>query len=271
MQVKQRKTQTLKENFSLNLRYLCANSGTISQVCREIGINRHQFDRYLKGENLPAAYNFRKISSYFNVAESDLLEPADKFQKKHRQHSQHANGSPIDILATAFVDQSQRLRRYLGYYHVYVVTPSWEKKILCFLTRLSEQNGFVVANSTQRVYLRDQSVRQRARFEGLATYRGNCFYIVEREVGEEGSVVETILYPVHRQQANFLRGVTLGVASRLHLAPYASKTIWKRIGEHVSAREALQACGIYDENSRSIVPTVRDFLRSPDEKWSLRI
>jgi transcriptional regulator with XRE-family HTH domain len=259
----------MKENFSQNLHDLCADQGAVSQVCREIGINRHQFDRYLKGESLPAAYNLRRISTYFKVSESDLFEPNEQFLKKYQQHSRHSIGTPVDILSSTFADQSKRMRRYLGYYHVYGVTPSWEGQILCFLTHLFEQNGYVVSRTLQRAKSIDEGIRQRARFEGLATYRGNRIYVVEREGGEDGSVVETVLYPAHRQQVNYLRGLTIGVASRPRLVPYSSRTIWKRISERTSARGAIQACGVYGVNSRNIAPTIRDFLQSPTENLLL--
>ncbi|AXI45815.1 XRE family transcriptional regulator [Sulfitobacter sp. SK012] len=253
----------MKKNFSQNLRHICAKSGSISHVCREIGINRHQFGRYLNGESLPAAHTLHRISSYLKVAESDLFEPNDQFIEKHKQHFKHIDGTPADILTTTFSDQSKRLRRYLGHYHVYLTTPTWDGQIMCILTHTYEQNGYVVARTLQRAKSKDGSMRQRARFDGLATFRGNRIYVIEREPDENGSIAETVLYPDHRQQVNYLRGVTLGVASRPGLAPFVSKTIWKRLSERMSVREAVQACGVYGFQDRRITPTVREFMQSP--------
>ncbi len=44
-------------NFSNNLRRLCAERVSIEQVCREIGFNRQQFNRYLNGGGMQSAQN----------------------------------------------------------------------------------------------------------------------------------------------------------------------------------------------------------------------
>ena len=84
--------------------------------------------------------------------------------------------------------------------------------------------------------------------------------LVEIEEGKDTSLVETILYPTHRQQVNYLRGVTLGVASQPRLTPYSSKTIWRRVPDRITAREALQDCGISDISSRKVGHTIREYL-----------
>lgn len=62
------------ENMGKNLRALCRQKGTISQVCKEIGINRQQFTKYLNGENFPRRATLEKICNYFGVAEIDLFK-----------------------------------------------------------------------------------------------------------------------------------------------------------------------------------------------------
>ncbi len=41
------------QNFAANLLALCNRHGTIASVCRLLGINRQQFNKYLAGTNLP--------------------------------------------------------------------------------------------------------------------------------------------------------------------------------------------------------------------------
>nr|WP_309504461.1 helix-turn-helix transcriptional regulator [uncultured Roseovarius sp.] len=252
----------MKENFSQNLRFLCANHGSISQVCREIGINRQQFDRYVNGDSLPAAQNLRKISDYFQITEGDLFDPTHTFERKYQKHTRSEVRLPVDIFSASFANQSKSLRRYHGYYHVYVSTPTWGGQIMCSLTCLFEQNGYTLSRTAQRARSKDYSVRQRARYEGMSSLIGDRIYVVERENGEDGSIAETILCPAYRQKVNYLRGVTLGVASLPSRMPYFSRTIWKRISERVSTREALQACGVYKVDSRRLEPDIRDFLKT---------
>jgi hypothetical protein len=202
----------------------------------------------------------RKISVYFGVPESDFFLATEAFQRRYASTTKSLSGTPLDILSAAFADQDRSLRNYLGIYQTYVISPSWEDKVLCSLTQLSIRQGYVIARTVQPAVSRDEEKSRRTRFDGLATYRGNRIYVVEIEEGKDTSLVETILYPTHRQQVNYLRGVTLGVASQPRLTPYSSKTIWRRVPDRITAREALQDCGISDISSRKVGHTIREYL-----------
>ena len=72
MQVPERQDHTSMEvtvhkQFSENLRALCLKRGTIAVVCRDLGINRQQFNKYLSGASLPNAATLSKLSQYFDV------------------------------------------------------------------------------------------------------------------------------------------------------------------------------------------------------------
>lgn len=68
------------ENFSHNLRSLCADYGSISQICRDIGINRQQFNRYLNGASMPSAHNLRRIARHFDLNEETLFATPSAFE-----------------------------------------------------------------------------------------------------------------------------------------------------------------------------------------------
>ena len=255
-----RRNFRLDENFSANLRSLCADYGPIAQVCREIGINRQQFNRYLNGGGMPSAHNMRRIARHFDLSEADFFaDPAD-FNRRHILNQKRTASGPVDLMTGSFRNQASALRRYLGFYHSHFQTPTWEGMILRGLTWLYEKDGYVMTRSLERVTSRDRSISQKSRYEGLAAQRGSRVYVIEHEMVRDGSIVETILTPSYRQQVKFLRGMTIGVAWRPHISPYASRSIWKRIDERVSAREALKACGAFSVQSRHIDPAVRAYL-----------
>ncbi|MFK7939160.1 MAG: helix-turn-helix domain-containing protein [Roseovarius sp.] len=259
------------ENFAQNLRSICADYGSIAQVCREIGINRQQFNRYLNGGGLPSAHNMRRIARHFDLTEADLLSDHEEFTRRHILNRKRVAGGPVDLMIGPFRDQTQLLRRYLGFYHSHFQTPTWEGMILRSLIWLYEKDGYVMSRSVERVIAKDGSVHQKSRYDGMVAQRGNRVFIVEHEMVREGSIVETILTPSHRQQVKFLRGITMGVAWRPHVSPYASRAIWKRIENKVTLRDALKACGVYSYESRDIDPTVRSYLREEREESTLKM
>ncbi|MFW2542555.1 helix-turn-helix domain-containing protein [Primorskyibacter sp. 2E107] len=61
-----------------NLRQLSEKSASISALCRELGVNRTQYNRYLAGESFPRPDVLHRICSYFGVDARILLEPVEK-------------------------------------------------------------------------------------------------------------------------------------------------------------------------------------------------
>ncbi len=72
----------LREMFGRNLRQLCAPYRSVSDLCRQLGINRTQFNRYLSGESFPRPDVLHLICQFFDVDARVLLEPLDKLDTR---------------------------------------------------------------------------------------------------------------------------------------------------------------------------------------------
>lgn len=251
----------MSENFSRNLRSLCADYGSIAQVCRDIGLNRQQFNRYLNGGGMPSAHNLRRIAQHFNISEEDLHADPEGFAARRARVHNPINKSPARLLSGIFENQAGPLRRYLGFYHGHFVTPTWEDKIMRTLIWLREEGGYIVSHTFERALSDDESIFQKTRYAGLAAYRGNRIYLLESANSEDGFLSESILFPAHRQQVKYLNGMTMGVATRPRMAPYASPTIWRRLPESQSARDALRQTGIFSFRDPRIDAIVRKHLK----------
>ncbi|WP_093115470.1 helix-turn-helix domain-containing protein [Salinihabitans flavidus] len=64
--------------FGENLRILVKDYPSVSQLCRELGINRTQFNRYLSGESFPRPDVLHRICTFFNTDSRILLEPLNR-------------------------------------------------------------------------------------------------------------------------------------------------------------------------------------------------
>lgn len=244
-------------NFSNNLRRLCAEHVSIAQVCRDIGFNRQQFNRYLNGGGMPSAHNLRRIAQYFGVSVETLVLDQDAFAIELEAKKPGDQSQSRHSLDPIFEDQARHLRRYLGFYHGHFQSPSWGGCTLRTLVWLREERGKVVSHTFERAYSEDGSVRQETRHLGLAAYRGDRIYLIENANSEDGFMSSTIMFPAHRQQINLIQGLTMGVATSPRLMPYASPIIWKRIPESVSARQSLEQTGVFPEGSTAIDPVIR--------------
>lgn len=72
----------LRSMFGANLRQLARNAVSISALCRELQINRTQFNRYLAGESFPRPDVLHRICRFFKVDARILLEPVDSIQSE---------------------------------------------------------------------------------------------------------------------------------------------------------------------------------------------
>ena len=69
------KPSELRSMLGDNLRHLSQRAPSISALCRELGINRTQYNRYLAGESFPRPDVLHRICDYFNLDARILLEP----------------------------------------------------------------------------------------------------------------------------------------------------------------------------------------------------
>lgn len=69
--------------FGANLRQLADTYTSVSKLCRDLGINRTQFNRYLSGESFPRPDVLHRICNFFGVDARILLEPINSLSSPH--------------------------------------------------------------------------------------------------------------------------------------------------------------------------------------------
>ncbi len=67
----------LRDMFGANLRILSKHYPSISELSRQLGINRTQFNRYLSGESFPRPDVLDRICNFFDVDARILLDPVE--------------------------------------------------------------------------------------------------------------------------------------------------------------------------------------------------
>lgn len=250
------------DSFAQNLRLACSTRRSISQICREIGINRQQFNRYIGGEARPSAYNIARIAAFFGVAPQDFERPPKLFAARltRPDRDRAAAGGLLD----GFPGDIAALRRHVGYYQTYHISPSWPGLVVCSCARVHEEDGAIRVKSIERIHDAVTEIRQFSKYVGLVTFWRNRIFIAERTVGQQPILSQTILMPFEVHQRVYLRGTTMGVSWRRENLPYASRMIWRHIGQEPDLRQMLSRCGVLPFSSRQLPQTVRAFLDTPD-------
>lgn len=255
--------------FSQNLRFLCATKPSVSLICRDIGLNRQQFDRYLSGASMPSAHNLRRICSYFSVREQDLFGDQVRLREMVDGQSQVGPLRPLQSALEPEAGELAILRNYVGLYHYYFLTPSWTGKVQCGLLDFRVENGAARTRYLARVREPNFDRLYRSRFEGCATYRGDRLFILEYSPRVQDSFGQTILYPAHRHDPNYLSGMTCGIAWHPRRSPFASRVILKRVRETTPLRKAIEGCGLYPPDGRSLDPVIRGFFAEGSQPYMM--
>ncbi|MBP1883392.1 helix-turn-helix domain-containing protein [Sinorhizobium mexicanum] len=250
------------DTFVTNLRFACATRRSISQICREIGINRQQFNRYINGEARPSPHNVARIVAFFGVSTQDFSLSPKLFEARMTRPERHR--LEAGQLLEGFPGDAAALRRHLGYYQTYHLSLSWPGFIVCSCAHIYEEGGSIRVKSIERIRDVANEIQQFSKYVGLVTFWRNRIFIAERTVGHASMLAQTILMPFEVHQRVYLRGTTMGVSWRKENLPYASRMIWRHIGQDPDKRQMLSRCGLLPFGSRQLPSAVRRFLETPD-------
>lgn len=241
-----------------NLRWACSTKPSISLICRELGINRQQFNRYVTGESRPSAYNLSRIASYFGLTPADFERPEKSFRERFREIRNPGNAIS-DLVQSAFPGDVAALRPYLGYYQTYHTSPSWPGMIIRAFCSVYEHEGLVYVKTVERIRDPGREISQLGKYQGLVSYLRDRIFIVEKSTLQH-LVSETILLPATVHQKLYLKGMTFGLSWRQANLPYASPMIWRHLGTVADIRKGVAECGALSIDSAKIPPLVRDFI-----------
>lgn len=150
--------QEVRDIFGNNLKNLIQTRGSVSQVCRDIGVNRTQFARYLAHEAHPRPDVLLRICTHFGVDARILTQPLDELRNADRRMPRPELNFP------AFLDRLQSFDHGLmpdGYYRL--VRPAFTVRdtasaALVVMTTLADQSKRVVS-SIDSVHFGDQDQR----------------------------------------------------------------------------------------------------------------
>ena len=260
-------------HLARNLRLLCANARSISDVCRELEINRQQFNKYLSGAHKPSAYNLTKICRHFGVEEFEVLLPSDQFasrlELRTRRADRRVGGGFEQLFDRAFPRDTRALRRYEGFYHSHFYSLGWRGQIMRSLICLYEHDGRMSVKSIERYKDPQRQDRYVMKYNGLVTMTSNRLFTVEYEYLLGGAVAMTILNTSYRSHLTLLTGLTTGASTGRRRAPAAARVVYEYLGKSVDRYQALKACGMFPESSSAIDPEIKRLISNdiePDDK-----
>lgn len=250
--------------FAENLRFLSAHFTSVAEVCRNLGMNRQQFNKYLSGQSEPSLHNLKRITDFFGVDEYEITLPHKEFVRLVRpKRGQVRETQLLEQLLTqidmADTESQAALAAYDGTYAAYFCSPVWSNHIVRSLTTMSFAEPVCVTRSVQRLYLPggSRSMKVTQKFNGVVRNIVDRLYIVEYEANSKDLASFTILYPSHRRQLQFLTGIMVTVASGGSRQPFSTRVAYQYLGKDIDLRKEIARCHLYPVDSPDVPEEIR--------------
>ena len=133
---------SLRLNMAKNLRQLTSRIGSANYVCRELDINRQQFEKYLKGRSLPSAATIKRICAYFNISEEELFA-ANSESEVEALPEQPVARTCDTVIEPLFSEPLPSIKP--GIYFLWMTVPTQPTQVVCaplFVERSDERMTF---------------------------------------------------------------------------------------------------------------------------------
>ncbi len=246
------------QDFSTNLRLLCSFYKSVAEVCRRLGMNRAQFNRYLNGTTEPTHSTLRRISEFFGVEPEEMALPHSQFARlvQSRPVRQNADVKVSTPEQQEFdrLNQSGKhgLAKYGGYYFEYYLSMACPGKILRTLVHIESQGDKTYYRRTERLNLRNRKKSFHGVYNGIVQLLSDRLFLMDYECQTHVEMTQTILYPSFRNRVERLTGLRLGVSGSGERAPCCTRVVYEYLGSTINKKRAIAQCGLYEISSGAI-------------------
>jgi transcriptional regulator with XRE-family HTH domain len=259
----------MSEAFGQNLKLLCSHYRSIAEVCRKLGLNRAQFNKYLAGQSRPTPYNLKRICDFFGVEDYELELPTEQFVRLIGARNSGQAAAPVEDplleLLQPLREHAGSLSRYCGYYFEYANCMSVPGQILLSLVHLREERGsFLFERQERQGRASDGSAEDwvRCRYLGAAFYLQDRLFLIDYESLTGNEMSQTILIPSFKSRITRLNGMKTGVSSGDLRTPACTRVVWEYLGPEINRVAAYRQVMLYAPDDPRIPADIRTSLAS---------
>lgn len=220
--------------FGANLRQLSSAYPSIAGLCRELGINRTQFNRYLSGESFPRPDVLHRICQFFGTDARILLEPVDRVRPTNSDLLNHPVISDYLGRSATLVDEQMFPS---GFYRFTRTSFIDSDRAVMGLVHVTREDGFT--------FLRGFEAREAMRQQGLPDDPANREFrglLLAQEQGvaalvsRRGSVTCSFnfLARVAAFDNNFWEGYTTRTIREAVSGPRAARVVYEHLGRNAT-------------------------------------
>lgn len=253
-------------NFADNLRGLCARHGSIAAVCRALGMNRQQFNKYLAGSTLPNAASLERICRFF------AIDPQSLFRAPGELPASAAPPAPAPgmflpemLLQAAALGNIRPGKLREGCYHLYHACP--RDPSACIRSALAVEVRGGVTHFTRIAKHRTKAWRQRhyarLRHDGIVVETATSTFLLSVNRGGFGELGLVSIGIEGLANPNLMNGLALFMGTAGN--PMALRATLEYRGTKQLLRRTLAEACILPLASPGIPEDVRQSLRTGTE------
>ncbi len=251
--------------FGANLRHLVTRYPSVAALCRDLDINRTQFNRYLAGDSFPRPDVLHRICVFFGVDARILLEPVAGLTEPHPALLTHPFTDPCFGPAATMVPDAVLPS---GFYRFSRRSFTDSEKFI--------QGLVLIFREDQNTFVRGYEARAAMMEQGLPTSSATREFRGFALLQEDGVALMIARRGANTGSFNFLSRVTAfqnnfweGYVTRTNRETLTSQRATRMVYEHLGAdrariRQAARAAGYCGE--ADLLPYHRRLLR-PDEPF----
>lgn len=251
-----------------NLRILSERAGTVTDLCRRIGINRQQFNKYLAGTHAPSRTNLRAIAGFFGLNEEVLFSAPNDFRSMMDGGHFHLFRSLVQSPAMQlFIGEMLRAggaAEFAGIYERYHYSSIYPGQILRSIFCLYERDGVLMHYYVERFPSLDGTgkVDYRFKYHGLSFLLAGRIFSVDFETIQKNEMTFSNLAAVNRSSRKYIFGVTSGIAATMMRQPVAAKVAMCFVAKGLIRKEHMRRATVLEPGDPSIPREVLNYLNS---------
>jgi hypothetical protein len=270
IQHRELRSATTLRNFAVNLRYISDRRGSISTICRAIGINRQQFNKYLSGTHLPTPTNIKRIANYFGLPHDLLCGDHDRLLALVEGNYFHIwdtlRGHPqvTRFLETITTAPRADLDDLVGVYDRYQYSSIYEDHVLRSAFCIYKDGDLLHHYYTERFpkYGTKKKAEFVFKYHGFVLPIDGRIFTVDFEGTQRNEMTFGIYSLVKRSAKRFILGISSGIAANMLRQPYSTRVALSYKHAGLITRDDLRMVTVLDRNDSSIPREVVTFLRN---------
>lgn len=261
----------MSRHMQENLRILVGRFGSVAAFCRETGINRQQFNKYLAGLHRPSAKNIAKLSGHFSLSPGDFFLDRTSFEAAlapdNAPEPVGARSTHLQRLSELALACANDLKPFLGTYFRYHYSSIYPGSIVRAVTVIYRGHAGVEHLTIERFPLPAQEGTGQYTFlySGVCYLLGNRIFLVDYERRQHNEMTMAVLMPQNRTPIKYLYGFLTGVAATAFRQPFSGRVVFERRSDDARIRRAtLRLATVIDPGHPEIPPSVSRFFAGGD-------